>query len=120
MTSGAGGEEQQAWAEEIQVILPTFENGGTLVNISGAGVAAHAPNRDEAVQLLEYLVSDDAQKLYAEANFEHPVNANAQVHPIIAGIGELTPDSMSLTEVLPFRTRASELVDEVNFDTFGN
>jgi iron(III) transport system substrate-binding protein len=70
--------------------------------------------------LLEYLVSDDAQKLYAEANFEHPVNANAEVHPIIAGIGELTPDSLSLTEVLPFRTRASELVDEVNFDTFEN
>jgi iron(III) transport system substrate-binding protein len=120
MASGAGGEEQQAWVEEVKVILPTFENGGTLVNISGAGVAAHAPNHDEAVQLLEYLVSDAAQKLYAEANFEHPVNANAEVHPIIAGLGELTPDELSLTEVLPFRARASELVDEVNFDTFEN
>jgi iron(III) transport system substrate-binding protein len=120
MASGAGGEEQQAWVEEVKVILPTFENGGTLVNISGTGVAAHAPNHDEAVQLLEYLVSDAAQKLYAEANFEHPVNANAEVHPIIAGLGELTPDELSLTEVLPFRARASELVDEVNFDTFEN
>lgn len=120
MTSGAGGEEQQAWSEEIKVILPTFENGGTLVNISGAGLAAHAPNRDEAVQLLEYLVSDEAQKLYAEANFEYPVSASAEVHPIIAAFGELEADDLSLTEVLPFRTRASELVDEVNFDTFEN
>ncbi|MAN76431.1 extracellular solute-binding protein [Pelagibacterium flavum] len=120
MTSGAGGEEQQAWAEEMKVILPTFENGGTLVNISGAGLAAHAPNREEAIQLLEYLVSDDAQKLYAEANFEYPVSASAEVHPIIAAFGELEADDLSLTEVLPFRTRASELVDEVNFDTFEN
>eukprot|EP00873_Tetraselmis_striata_P032537 jgi/Tetstr1/452801/TSEL_039837.t1 len=120
MTSGAGGEEQQAWAEEMKVILPTFENGGTLVNISGAGLAAHAPNREEAIQLLEYLVSDDAQKLYAEANFEYPVSASAEVHPIIAAFGELEADDLSLTEVLPFRTRASELVDEVNFDTFDN
>lgn len=120
MTSGAGGEEQQAWAEEVKVILPTFEGGGTLVNVSGAAVAAHAPNRDEAVQLLEYLASEEAQKLYAEANFEHPVNVNAEVHPIIAGLGEMTPDSLALTEVLPFRQRASELVDEVNFDTFEN
>ncbi len=119
MASGAGGDEQKAWADEIKVILPTFENGGTLVNISGAGVAAHAPNRDQAVQLLEYLVSEEAQKLYAEANFEHPVNEAAAVHPIIAELGELIPDETSLTEILPFRTRASELVDEVDFDTFG-
>lgn len=120
MTSGAGGEEQKAWADEVKVILPTFEGGGTLVNVSGAAVAAHAPNRDKAVQLLEYLASEEAQKLYAEANFEHPVNASADVHPIIGEIGELNVDSMALTEILPFRQRASELVDEVNFDTFEN
>lgn len=120
MASGAGGDEQKAWSDAVKVILPTFEGGGTLVNVSGAAVAAHAPNRDEAVQLLEYLVSDAAQKLYAEANFEYPVSASAEVHPIIAAFGQLQPDSQSLTEVLPFRARASELVDEVNFDTFGN
>jgi iron(III) transport system substrate-binding protein len=120
MTSGAGGDEQQAWAEEIKVILPTFENGGTLVNVSGAALAAHSPNREEAVQLLEYLVSDEAQKLYAEANFEYPVTETAEVHPIIADFGTLQPDEMQLTEILPYRQRASELVDEVNFDTFGN
>jgi iron(III) transport system substrate-binding protein len=120
MASGAGGEEQRAWADAVKVILPTFEGGGTLVNVSGAAVAAHAPNRDEAVQLLEYLVSDEAQKLYAEANFEYPVSPEAEVNSIIASFGELTLDSTSLTDVLPFRARASELVDEVNFDTFGS
>ena len=119
MRSGAGGPEQQEWADAIDVILPTFEGGGTLVNISGAAVARHAPNKAEAVQLLEYLVSDDAQKLYAEANFEYPITGTAEAHPIIADLGELQPDEMSLGEILPYRTRASELVDKVNFETFG-
>ncbi len=120
MASGSSGDEQKGWSDAVKVILPTFEGGGTLVNVSGAAVAAHAPNREEAVQLLEYLVSDAAQKLYAEANFEYPVSTTAEVHPIIAEFGTLEPDSLSLTEVLPYRKRASELVDEVNFDTFSN
>jgi len=120
MASGAGGDEQKAWSDAVKVILPTFEGGGTLVNVSGAAVAANAPNRDEAVQLLEYLVSDEAQKMYADANFEYPVSASADVNPIIAEFGTLTPDGLALSEILPFRARASELVDEVNFDTFGN
>lgn len=119
MRSGAGGPEQVEWGDAIKVILPTFEGGGTLVNISGAAVARHAPNQAEAVQLLEYLVSDEAQKLYAEANFEYPITGTAEVHPIIAEFGELTPDDTSLVELLPYRTRASELVDKVNFETFG-
>ncbi|NGP19146.1 extracellular solute-binding protein [Devosia aurantiaca] len=120
MASGKGGDEQKAWSDAVKVILPTFEGGGTLVNVSGAAVAVHAPHREEAVQLLEYLASDEAQKLYAEANFEYPVSASAEVQPIIAAFGTLVPDSQSLTDVLPFRARASELVDEVSFDTFGN
>lgn len=120
MKSGRGGTEQVTWGDAIDVILPTFEGGGTLVNITGASVARHAPNREEAIQLLEYLVSDEAQRLYAEANFEYPVTATAEPHPIIASFGTLVPDDTSLGEILPHRTLASELVDRVNFDTFGN
>lgn len=120
MISGDGGEEQVGWAEAMKVIVPTFEDGGTQVNITGAGVAAHSPNRDEAIQLLEYLVSDEAQKLYAEANYEHPITETAQPHPIVASFGELVPDTIPLTDVLPHRTTASEIVDRLNFDTFEN
>ncbi|WP_425484665.1 Fe(3+) ABC transporter substrate-binding protein [Aureimonas mangrovi] len=120
MASGRSGDEQKAWSDEIRVVLPTFEDGGTQVNITGAGVAAHSPNREQAVQLLEYLVSDEAQAMYAEANFEHPVNANAELAPLVAAWGEMTPDTTPLAEILPYRTRASEIVDEIGFDTFGN
>jgi iron(III) transport system substrate-binding protein len=116
MRSGKGGPEQEEWAKAIKMILPTFENGGTHVNISGAAVARHAPNKEEAVALLEYLVSDEAQKIYAEANFEYPVNANAAVAPLVGEFGDLKIDEVNLTEVAAHRKKASELVEKVGFD----
>ena len=116
MRNGVGGPEQEQWGAAIKVILPTFERGGTHVNISGASVARNAPNRAAAVRFLEYLVSDEAQKLYAEANFEYPVKAGATVHPIIAALGPLNIDSLPLTEIVRHRNTASRLVDQVGFD----
>lgn len=116
MRSGAGGPEQEKWGEAIKVILPTFKNGGTQVNVSGAAVARYSPNKDEAVRLLEYLVSDGAQKLYAEANFEYPVKAGAVLHPLISALGHLDVDSLTLAEIAANRDAASRLVDKVGFD----
>ncbi|WP_444460426.1 extracellular solute-binding protein [Rhodobacter capsulatus] len=108
--------EQKAWGEAITVLLPSFKDGGTHVNISGAAIAKHAPHKAEAVKLLEYLTSDAAQKLYAEANFEYPVKAGAELAPIVAAFGTLTVDPLPLTEVVKNRKEASALVDKVGFD----
>ncbi|MDS9469953.1 Fe(3+) ABC transporter substrate-binding protein [Paracoccus sp. MBLB3053] len=116
MRSGKGGDEQRAWGDAIKVILPTFADGGTHVNISGAALAKHAPNKDEAVKLLEFLVSDEAQKIYGEANFEYPVKPGAAIDPIVASFGELSVDPAPLTEIVTHRKEASELVDKVGFD----
>jgi iron(III) transport system substrate-binding protein len=116
MRSGAGGPDQLKWGSAIKIILPTFAGGGTHVNISGASMAKNAPNRASAVRFLEYLVSNDAQKLYAEANFEFPVKAGATVHPLIAALGTLKVDPIQLTEIARHRTTASKLVDKVGLD----
>ncbi len=116
MRSGAGGPEQQKWGAAIKVILPTFADGGTHVNVSGASIARNSPNRAAAVRFLEYLVSDDAQKIYAEANYEYPVKAGVAVHPIIAALGPLKVDSLSLADIARHRVAASRLVDKVGFD----
>lgn len=108
--------EQKAWGEAITVLLPTFEGGGTHVNISGAAIAKHAPNRAEAEKLLEYLTSDAAQMLYAEANFEYPVKAGVEMSPVVASFGTLVVDPLPLTEVVKNRKEASALVDKVGFD----
>jgi iron(III) transport system substrate-binding protein len=116
MRSGAGGPEQVKWGQAIKVILPTFEGGGTQVNISGASVARHSPNRANAVRFLEYLVSDEAQKIYAEANYEYPVKPGAAVHPLIAALGTLEVDGLQLADMARHRAAASRLVDRVGFD----
>jgi len=117
MKSEAEGSEQRQWGDAIKVIRPHFEEGGTHVNISGAAIAKNAPNKDEAVKLLEYLVSPEAQVLYARANFEYPVRQGVDIDPIIAEtIGEINVDSVPLTEIYKYRKQASELVDKVGFD----
>ncbi|MET0172389.1 MAG: Fe(3+) ABC transporter substrate-binding protein [Agrobacterium vaccinii] len=116
MRSGKGGEEQVKWGEAIKVVLPTFKDGGTQVNVSGAAVAKNAPNKAEAVKLLEYLASDEAQKIYAEANYEYPVNKGAGVDKIVASFGELKIDNKPLTEIVSHRKEASQLVDKVGYD----
>ena len=119
MKNAEPGSEQHQWGEAIQVIRPTFASaadGGTHVNISGAAVAKHAPNRDNAVALLEYLVSDEAQSLYAKANYEYPVKAGVELDPVVASFGEMKIDALPLTEVARHRKQASELVDRVGFD----
>lgn len=117
MRSGKGGDEQLAWGNGINVTLATFADGaGTHVNVSGAALAKNAPNKDEAVKLLEYFVSPDAQKLFAEANFEYPVTAGAEVNEIVASFGELKPDSASLTDIAAQRKAAADLVDKTGFN----
>jgi iron(III) transport system substrate-binding protein len=116
MRSGKGGKDQQEWGKAIKVVLPTFANGGTHVNISGAAIAKNAPNRDAAVKLLEFLVSDEAQKIYAEANYEYPVKAGVAPDPLIAELGVLKIDDTPLATIAAHRREASELVDKVGFD----
>ena len=117
MRSGAGGPEQQQWGEAIKVILPTFADGkGTHVNISGVAVAKHAPNKANAIKLVEFLVSPEAQAIYAKANFEYPVGTGAEIDPIIASLGDLKIDPLPLHEIGVHRKEASDLVDKVGFD----
>ena len=118
MKSAKEGSDGRKWGDAIKVIRPTFaKTGGTHVNISGAAVAKNAPNRANAVKLIEFLVSEPAQVLYAQANYEYPVRKGVALDPIIASsIGELKVDPLPLTEIAKHRKQASALVDKVGFD----
>ncbi|WP_449391447.1 Fe(3+) ABC transporter substrate-binding protein [Eoetvoesiella caeni] len=119
MKNSKPGTDARKWGDAIKVIRPTFANDksrGTHVNISGASVAKYAPNKDGAVKLLEYLVSEKAQGLYANANYEYPVRSDVKLDPVVASFGPLTVDPLPLTEIAKHRKQASELVDKVGFD----
>jgi len=109
-------EEQRKWGAAIKTINPTFEGGGTHVNISGVVMAKHSPNRANAVKLMEFLVSDGAQHVFSDLNYEYPVVAEAPVADAVKSFGALRPDSLSLADVGKNRKAASMLVDKVGFD----
>ena len=108
--------QQKAWADATKVIVPTFAGGGTHVNVSGVVLAKNAPNKANAMKLIEWLAGDTAQHMYADSTFEYPVKAGAPIDPIIASFGELKIDRVPLTEIVKYRKQASELAEKVGFD----
>jgi iron(III) transport system substrate-binding protein len=90
-------------------------SGGVHVNVSGAGVTAHAKNREGAVRLLEWLSTPKAQKLFAELNYEYPVNPTVERDPIVAAWGEFKGDDMSLAEAGRLQARAVMLMDRIGY-----
>jgi iron(III) transport system substrate-binding protein len=108
--------DRKPWAEATRVILPTFAGGGTHVNLSGVLLAKHAPNKANAMKLIEWLAEDKAQQLYADVNYEYPMKAGVAVNATIAGYGKITPDPLPIAKIAENRKAASTLVDKVGFD----
>lgn len=108
--------EQKEWANSVKLLFPNAEGRGTHVNISGMALAKHAPNKDNAIKLMEYLVSDEAQAMYAEQNFEYPVKDGVATSDRVKSWGDLKADTLSLNEIAAKREKASELVDVVGYD----
>jgi iron(III) transport system substrate-binding protein len=108
--------DKKAWAESTKVILPTFKDGGTHVNISGVVLAKYAPNRDNAMKLIEWLAGEKAQHMHADLNYEYPVRPGIAINPTIAGYGKLNPDPMPISKIAENKKAAANLVDKVGFD----
>ncbi len=93
----AGNEpERQRAREVIGVVFPSMGRYGTHVNISGAGITKYAPNKEEAIALLEFLSSDEAQALFADGNKEYPVKKGVQVPVELLSFGTFIPDTLDL------------------------
>ena len=101
--------------DKIGVMFPDQGGNGTHVNISGAGVAVHSPNRDNAVKLLEYFTSDSAQSYFANGNNEYPVVEGVEASSVVEGLGEFTADTLNLNELGKNQARAQEIYNEVGY-----
>lgn len=105
----------RAVAEAVGIIFPNQDDRGTHVNIGGAGVVANAPNRDNAVRFLEFLASDQAQALFAGANFEYPVVEGVSRHESLEAWGELRFDQLSVEALGRNNPEAVRLTDRVGW-----
>ncbi len=108
--------EQKQWAGAIKVLFPNAKDRGTHVNVSGMALAKYAPDKENAIKLMEFLSSKEAQQIYAEQVFEYPVFPGAEPSAIVKSFGEIHPDKLPLTDVAKYRKQASELVDKVGLN----
>ncbi|WP_298446902.1 Fe(3+) ABC transporter substrate-binding protein [uncultured Marinobacter sp.] len=109
-------ESQRPTAEAVRLVFPNADGRGTHINISGISLTKSTPNRENAIKLMEFLSSPEAQGIYAEANTEYPANPNVTPTGLVAEWGEIHPDSLSLQEIADKRNAAVKLVDRVDYD----
>ena len=108
--------QQKEWAAAVKILFPNSGDRGTHVNISGMAMAKNAPNKDNALKLMQFLSEGDAQKIYAEQVSEYPVLPGAEPSDVVKSFGEIKPDALPLIEIAKNRKQASELVDKVGFN----
>ncbi len=108
--------EQKKWAEAVKILFPNSHTRGAHVNVSGMILAKYAPNKEHAIKLMEFLASDEAQKIYAEVNHEYPVKPGVDWSALVKSWGTFKADPVSLDEIAKLRKEASLLVDETDFN----
>jgi len=108
--------KQKSWAESVRVIFPNQSGRGTHMNVSGVALTKHAPHRDSAIVLMEFLASEQGQALYAKENGEYPVTSGVPWNALQQSWGKFRQDSLSLATIADHRARAVRLADEVGYD----
>ena len=109
--------EQVEWAKSVNLIFPNQNGRGAHMSISGAALAKHAPHKDAAIKLIEFLTSEQAQRMYAEVNYEFPVRPGIEWSDLLKEhMGDFKADEVNLGDVVKHRAEASRMVDQVGFD----
>jgi len=112
----SGKPEDRVVFERIGVVFPNQASWGTHVNISGAGVMKHAPNREAAVKFLEYLASDEAQRYFAEGNNEWPAVAGVKTaNPVLGALGEFRRDALNVAVLGRNQPGSQKIYDRVGW-----
>ncbi|MEM1166308.1 MAG: Fe(3+) ABC transporter substrate-binding protein [Planctomycetota bacterium] len=111
---------EAAAGNAVSVFFPNQDDRGTHVNISGIGVAKYAPNKENAVKFIEYLVSQEVQETFAQANFEYPVNPAAASSELLLSWGEFKEDNLPLSKLGELNKDAVVTFDEVGWDNGPN
>lgn len=111
----SGKTSERAASEKVSVFWPNQNGRGTHVNVSGAGVTAHAKHRGNAIQLLEFLVSPKVQSWYARVNHEYPIVDGVESSDLLTHWGKFKADAINLSELGRFNAEALRLMDRAGW-----
>ena len=102
-------------AKSLKIFFPAQETTGTHMNISGAGVTHYSKNKENAIKLIEFLSSIEAQEVFAEANQEFPANPKAKSSATVTSWGTFKEDKIQLNEVGKYNKEAVEIATKANW-----
>src|SRR5690554_4492731 len=105
-------DEEVKIAKQVGIFFPNQEGNGTHINISGAGVAKYAPNKENAILFIEYLIGKEAQQIFTEANYEYPILKSVKAVKDISDWGEFKEDNLELNKLGEFNKKAVFIFDE--------
>ncbi|MEN8893641.1 extracellular solute-binding protein [Planktotalea arctica] len=97
-------------------VFPAQNAEGAHMNLSGGGIAANAPNKDNAIKFMEYLVSDQAQQYFSAGNDEYPAVPGVGLSPSVAALGLFRPDAVDLSKVAKNVPAAQEIFNQVGWE----
>ncbi|HTN68910.1 MAG TPA: Fe(3+) ABC transporter substrate-binding protein [Dysgonamonadaceae bacterium] len=107
--------EERKAGESVGIIFPNQDGRGTHVNISGIGLTKYAPNRDNAIKLMEFLSGKEAQQTLANLNYEYPINPEAKKASILQTWGDFKTDPVELYKLGEYNSKAVKIFDEVGW-----
>jgi len=108
-------EEDRAVTDKLGVIFPDQGAAGTHINISGAGVTRHADNKEAAVKFLEYLASDEAQRIFSDGNNEYPAVESIEPNSDLKKLGPFQASTLNVSELGKNMLGAMKIFDEIEF-----
>ncbi|MGF6310730.1 iron(III) transport system substrate-binding protein [Bradyrhizobium sp. i1.8.4] len=116
LRDGREGSDWRAAADTVKAVPTAFAGGGSHVNLTGAAIARHAPHPAAARAFLEFLVTPEAQTIFAAAELEYPVLATARRASIVEGIGSFPADVLPVDQIAAHQAAAIALIRKAGFD----
>ncbi|MBO3098375.1 Fe(3+) ABC transporter substrate-binding protein [Gelidibacter pelagius] len=107
--------EERKAGESVGIIFPNQDGRGTHVNVSGIGVTKYAPNKDNAIKLMEFLSGEEAQQVLANLNYEYPINPKATKASILKTWGDFKADPVELYKLGEYNSKAVMVFDEAGW-----
>lgn len=114
MLNSQDSDEVEA-AKKVKVFWPDQNENGTHVNISGAAIAKHAKNIDNANALIEFMLSEDSQQWYAQVNHEYPIREGVELSETLKDMGPFKKQTVPLSDVGANNDKALRLMDKAGW-----
>jgi iron(III) transport system substrate-binding protein len=109
-------DKQKPWAASANLVFPTLAGKGTHMNVSGVMMTKYAPNKANALKLMEFLTSKKAQGIYANVNNEYPIDPNVKASPLLESWGKFPRDGIALDTIAKNRAAALKIVNTVGYN----